>query len=74
MILANDDRPRTMHAEAERTERDLLPDLVSELLERNDQRRTARTGVWQAHMRGKARLAARPPFTENMPPGRGIAV
>ena len=26
MILANDERPRTMHAEAERTERELLPD------------------------------------------------
>ena len=48
-ILANDDRPRTMHAEAERTERDLLPDVVSNLLERNDQRRTARAGLWRAH-------------------------
>ena len=28
MILANDDRPRTMHAEAERTDRELLPDIV----------------------------------------------
>ena len=25
MILANDDRPRTMHAEAERTERHFFP-------------------------------------------------
>ena len=48
-ILANDDRPRTMHAEAERTDRDLLPDVVSNLLERNDERRTARAGVWRAH-------------------------
>ncbi|WP_431241089.1 MobF family relaxase (plasmid) [Mycolicibacterium aichiense] len=47
MILANDDRPRTMHAEAERTKRALLPDLVSALLDRNEQRRRARAAVWR---------------------------
>jgi len=31
MILANDDRPHTMHAEAERTDRDLLPEVVAAL-------------------------------------------
>jgi hypothetical protein len=31
MILANDDRPRTMHAEAERTRCHLLLDVVTEL-------------------------------------------
>lgn len=49
MILANDDRPRTMHAEAERTDRDLLPDVVSTLLARNDQRRTVRADKWRQH-------------------------
>ena len=42
MILANDDRPRTMHAEAERTERHLLPEVVGELLQRHEQRRRGR--------------------------------
>ena len=36
MILANDDQPRTIHTEAERTERHLLPDVVSDLLDRNE--------------------------------------
>jgi ATP-dependent exoDNAse (exonuclease V) alpha subunit len=48
MILANDDRPRTMHAEAERTKRDLLPEVVADLLECQDQRRQARGDVWRA--------------------------
>ena len=42
MILAKDDRPRTVHAEAERTERHLLPEIVSDLLQRHDERRRAR--------------------------------
>jgi hypothetical protein len=42
MILANDDRLRTMHAEAERTDRELLPPLVGALLDRNDERRATR--------------------------------
>jgi len=29
MILANDNRPRTLHAEAERTDRELLPAIVA---------------------------------------------
>ena len=49
MILANDDRPRTMHTEAERTERDLLPEVVTDLLQRNDQRRSVRRAVWREH-------------------------
>ena len=51
MILANDDRPRTMHAEAERTERHLLPEVVADLLERHDDRRRARSAVWKAHLK-----------------------
>ena len=49
MILANDDRPRTMHAEAERTEQHLLPDTISDLLQRHEQRRAARRAVWREH-------------------------
>jgi hypothetical protein len=41
MILANDERPRTMHAEAEHTDRELLPDIVGRLLDRHDARRAA---------------------------------
>ncbi|ADU02001.1 MobF family relaxase [Mycolicibacterium gilvum] len=48
-ILANDDRPRTMHAEAERTERDLLPQPVSDLLIAQEQRRSTRSAVWREH-------------------------
>ena len=50
MILANDDRPRTMHAEAERTERHLLPEVVGELLQRHEQRRRGRRDAWNAHL------------------------
>lgn len=58
-ILANDDRPRTMHAEAERTERHLLPEVVSDLLTRHEQRRTARRAVWREHTAtDRARQAA----------------
>ena len=55
MILANDDRPRTMHAEAERTERHLLPEMVSDLLQRHDERRRARRAVWTADLRAAER-------------------
>ncbi|MBV8928332.1 MAG: AAA family ATPase, partial [Mycobacteriaceae bacterium] len=48
-ILAHDDRPRTIHAEAERNERHLLPEIVQRLLERHEQRRAARSAVWCAH-------------------------
>jgi hypothetical protein len=49
MILANDERPRTMHAEAEHTDRALLPDIVRRLLDRHDARRTARRQTWRDH-------------------------
>jgi hypothetical protein len=51
MILTNDDRPRTVHAEAERAERHLLPDLVTELLQRNSDRRRRRQVAWRAQLR-----------------------
>jgi ATP-dependent exoDNAse (exonuclease V) alpha subunit len=46
-ILANDDRPRTMHAVAERAPRDVLPPAVASLLDRNDHRRVQRAGRWR---------------------------
>jgi len=49
MILGRDDRPRTMHNEAERTQRHLLPDEVANLLSRHDRRRAARRAVWREH-------------------------
>jgi hypothetical protein len=50
MILANDERPRTMHAEAARTDRELLPDMVQRLLDRHDQRRVARNEMWRQNI------------------------
>jgi hypothetical protein len=49
MILANDERPRTMHAEAEHTDRQLLPDIIGRLLDRHDARRAARRRSWRDH-------------------------
>jgi conjugative relaxase-like TrwC/TraI family protein len=49
MMLGNDDRPRTMHAEAERTGRHLLPDRVADALARHERRRAARRAVWREH-------------------------
>ncbi len=67
MILANDDRPRTMHAEADRTDRELLPPLVAALLDRNDERRTARRAAWRQHSaEARARGAANERLTDAM--------
>ena len=59
MILANDDRPRTTHDQAERAARHLLPDAVADLLDQNDARRAARRAVWREHTASaRARQAA----------------
>jgi conjugative relaxase-like TrwC/TraI family protein len=59
MILANDDRPHTMHAEAERAVRHLLPDAVAAVLDQNDVRRAGRRAVWREHTAAaRARQAA----------------
>jgi hypothetical protein len=50
-ILHNDDRPRTMHAEAERTEPDLLPEMVAEVIGRHQQRRRTRIATWREHLK-----------------------
>jgi ATP-dependent exoDNAse (exonuclease V) alpha subunit len=48
-IAANDDRPRTMHVEAQQTGRALLPDTIGRLLDRHDQRLIARAEAWRQH-------------------------
>ena len=50
-ILAIDDRPRTVHADAERAERQLLPDVVAEVRTRNRERCRARRVSWRVHLR-----------------------
>jgi conjugative relaxase-like TrwC/TraI family protein len=50
-ILHNDDRPRTMHAEAERTDPALLPDMVAEVIRRHQSRRRTRTATWREHVK-----------------------
>ncbi len=49
IVTANDDRARTMHTVAARTDRDLLPTVVAALLHRNDQRRADRAQAWRQH-------------------------
>jgi hypothetical protein len=49
MILANDDRVRTMHTVAARADRKLLPAAVAALLDRNDQRCAVRAQAWCQH-------------------------
>jgi len=56
-IMGNDDRPRTMLAEAERADRCQLPDSVIDFLGRNERRRGTRRDMWrgdQAQERGWA--------------------
>jgi hypothetical protein len=50
-ILANDDRPRTVHAEAERTHGEVLPEPVKDLLLRQGNRCRRRRVAWTAHLR-----------------------
>jgi conjugative relaxase-like TrwC/TraI family protein len=50
-ILLRDGRPRTMHAEAERTERGLLPAVVRAAVQRNEARRRVRLSWWRDHVR-----------------------
>jgi hypothetical protein len=59
MILARDDRPRSMHAEADRTDRELLPTPIAAALNRLDQRRVARRAAWRQYtVREQARYAS----------------
>jgi hypothetical protein len=38
-----------MHVEAQHVDRELLPDVIRRVLDRHDQRLTARAGVWRQH-------------------------
>jgi conjugative relaxase-like TrwC/TraI family protein len=58
MILANDERARTLHAHAERTPPHQLPPVVADLLERNEQRRTNRREIWRQHSASERRREA----------------
>jgi conjugative relaxase-like TrwC/TraI family protein len=46
ILTTNDDRARTMHTVAARTDRTLLPAIVAALLDRNDQRHADRAQAW----------------------------
>ncbi len=48
-VLARDERPRSMHAEAARVDAELLPNIVSRLLELHAERGAARATVWREH-------------------------
>ncbi|KAA0093584.1 AAA family ATPase [Mycolicibacterium sp. P1-18] len=50
-ILANDDRPRTMHDEADRILRQDLPPHVADVVARNVARRAHRSACWQEETR-----------------------
>jgi hypothetical protein len=50
-IVANDDRPTTMHTAAEQTSPNLLPDIVAEALKRNRRRRSTRQAIWNEHIK-----------------------
>ncbi len=64
MILANDDRARTMHTVAARTDRELLPARVAAVLDRNNQRRADCAQDWRWHStQTRARNAAYQRFT-----------
>ena len=67
ILTANDDRARTMHAVAARTDRELLRPKVAALLDRNDQRRADRAQAWRQHSAPK-RVPARPPTNALAPP------
>jgi conjugative relaxase-like TrwC/TraI family protein len=59
IVTANDDRARTMHTVAARTDREFLPAIVAALLDRNDQRRADRAQAWRQHVvQTRAREAA----------------
>jgi hypothetical protein len=78
-ILHNDDQPRTMHAEAERTDPTLIPEMVTEVIQRHEARRRARGTAWQAHVKtaqawragiervGRPRLKHAPPASTSTP-------
>jgi hypothetical protein len=72
-ISANDDRPRTVHVQAQQTDRELLPAIIGRVLDRHEQRLRSRGIAWSQHTTSARdfraayeRLAAAAPST-----GRG---
>jgi conjugative relaxase-like TrwC/TraI family protein len=64
ILTANDDRARTMHSVAARTDRKLLPAIVAALLDRSDQRCADRAQAWRRHTaQARVREAAYQRFT-----------
>ncbi|MEU0497515.1 MobF family relaxase [Mycobacterium sp. NPDC006124] len=47
-IVANDDRPRTMHVEARHSDRELLPGIIRRFMETQDERVGSRERAWRA--------------------------
>ncbi len=71
IATANDDRPRTMTAEAAHADRALLPTAIAALLDDHDERRAARSHAWQRHItRENAREAAYQRSRRNRTAGR----
>jgi len=71
ILTANDDRARTMHTIAARTDRKLLPAAVAALLDRNDQRCTDRAQAWRHYgAQTRAREAAFERITDARRQGR----
>jgi hypothetical protein len=70
LIVANDERARTMHTVAARTDRALLPTSVAALLDRNDRRRTDRAHAWSAHTAQKPRPRSRLPTHQHQSTSR----
>lgn len=65
IATTNDDRPRTMTAEAAHADRALLPTAIAALLVDHDERHAARSHAWQRHItRENAREAAYQRFAE----------
>jgi len=71
ILTGNDDRARTMHTIAARTDRKLLPAAVAALLDRNDQRCTDRAQAWRHYgAQSRAREAAFERITDARRQGR----
>jgi conjugative relaxase-like TrwC/TraI family protein len=65
IATTNDDRPRTMTAEAAHADRELLPTAIAALLDDHDERRADRSHAWGRHItRENAREAAYQRFAE----------
>ncbi|MGB3354409.1 MAG: hypothetical protein WBB00_16745 [Mycobacterium sp.] len=48
-ITGNDDRPRPVQRRAQQADHELLTDIIRRVLDRHDQRLTARAEAWAKH-------------------------